>query len=241
MSVLEKPITKKAAKAAQVEANKLAAFAKKVRSLVGHVPVTELNVGVAYHAGLTAEDYAAQIASREPVGKAVHPLKVQAVEQAEKDCRETLEKIRAKLEAHGWDLNAVAPYPESWNMSREAYQRARSLYSHYANVTRSVESSRAFRAKTNIVEMDEKLCERRVQQWREGAAFNYDAFICKLVAKIGPDATDAKLEGSHVWGFSILTVTKECGRLEHWKTQQITNCSVLGLYFPQWPTRLMKG
>ena len=44
-----------------------------------------------------------------------------------------------------------------------------------------------------------------------------------------------------MWGYSVLTVTKEDGSVERWKTQQIMNISVLGLLFAQWPSRKMKG
>lgn len=236
-------MTKKAEKAASVEANKLAAYTKKVRSLLGHVFVSDLNVGVAYHAGLEAGDYAAQIASREPVGKAVHPLKAEAVEQAEKNCREDLAKIRAKLEAAGWDLNVVAPRPATFGpgaVSHDEYKRVAARRSRYTGVTRSVDANRSFHGTTDIVEMVDELCERRVQNWREAAAFSYDAFICKLVSKIGACET-AELAGNHVWSNSVLTVTKAGDILEKWHTQEITNVSVLGLYFPQWPTRLLKG
>ncbi len=64
-------------------------------------------------------------------------------------------------------------------------------------------------------------------------------FICKLVAKVG-EVTEASIAGNHIWGESYLTVTTIAGAKQTWKTQQIVNVSVLGNYFNQWPTRLMK-
>jgi hypothetical protein len=68
----------------------------------------------------------------------------------------------------------------------------------------------------------------------------YTAFIQKLEGKVGAH-TAAALDGSHVWGFSILTVTKADGTVEKWKTEQIINVSVLGKVFNQWPSRKVKA
>jgi len=73
----------------------------------------------------------------------------------------------------------------------------------------------------------------------ENAAFQYDAFIAKLDKKIG-EAVSAELSGNHVWSFSVLTVEKADGSIEHWKTQMIINFSKLGKMFNQFPTRKIK-
>ncbi|MNE44768.1 hypothetical protein D3C80_1390130 [compost metagenome] len=82
-------------------------------------------------------------------------------------------------------------------------------------------------------------CALFVKQAQENASAQYDAFIAKLEAKIG-EVTAAILSGEHVWGHSILTVTKADGTTEKWKTQMIVNVSVLGNLFNQWPTRKVK-
>ncbi len=233
-------MTKKADHAARVEANKRAAYLAKVQRLTGfaggRITIEETNT--AMDAGKEADAFAAEVAGRHPVGAAIFPLKVEAIEAATKAANEAIEKVRAALEAAGWNLDLVAPYPKSWGAAPDAYKRALARHNHFANITRSVSGSRRS-GEPDIRVMDEKLCARRVRQWEEAAAFQYDTFICKLVSKIGQCDT-AKLTGSHVWGFSVLTVTKGAV-VELWKTQQIVNVSKLGLYFPQWPTRLLKG
>jgi len=90
--------------------------------------------------------------------------------------------------------------------------------------------------------MDTRGVERFVERAQAQAAVEYDAFVCKLVNKVGA-VVDAELIGDHVWSYSVLRVTKREGVetfVERWKTQQIWNVSVLGNHFPQWPTRLMK-
>jgi len=85
---------------------------------------------------------------------------------------------------------------------------------------------------------EEKIAEF-VSKAVEAAGAQYTAFIAKLEDKVGAH-TAATLEGSHVWGYSFLTVTKADGAVEVWKTQQITNVSVHGLLFNQWPSRKVK-
>jgi hypothetical protein len=82
-------------------------------------------------------------------------------------------------------------------------------------------------------------CDRFVTECRDEAAAQYEKFVSKLVRKIG-DCETAALSGNHVWSNSLLKITKADGSVEHWKTQQITNRSVLGKYFPQWPSRKLK-
>ena len=247
--------TKAATKAAEVEARRVEQYEAKVRRLTGQTVSQRLakaDVLAAYAAGTTADDFAVQIAAREPVGRIVHPLKADAVKSAGDRARATIERVRADLEAHGWKLKDVAPYP------RNSYDRpARAKASLYGSLTKEDEvASRAwydaapeaegearreyFRAgRPEIVRMSERGCERHIATAEEVAAFEYDAFICKLVAKVG-DCDDAALEGSHVWGHSILTVRKG-DTVERWKTQQIWNVSKLGNPYPQWPTRIVKG
>lgn len=240
-------MTKKAEHAARVAANKVAAWHKRVRTLIGHmihdrVSVVEMNE--AYDAGKIADAFAAELASREPVGAAVHPLKVEAVESAAQFAQQKIDRILTDMAAHGWDLNKAAPYPAS-NMSREEYRAKMGKHDSYSRVTKTAKGYEYggkfhnFNGRTDIREVSKEGCERLVQSFREGAAIQYDMFICKLVMKVG-DVTDANLVGSHVWSESTLHVIKSDGRKEQWRTKQIQNVSKLGLYFPQWPTRLLK-
>jgi hypothetical protein len=244
--------TKKAQRAAEIEANKLAAFETKVRRLTGQLVSQRLaqsTVQAAYATGISADAYATEIASREPVGRVIHPLKADAVKAAGERAAKIIERVRSELEAGGWDINAVAPYPKSYS---DAQARARASLFHTLS-TEDRDASRAFfdampddleerrayvKTKKAIVTMYQPGVDRFIAQAEDMAASEYDAFICKLVAKVG-DCDSAELEGSHVWGHSILTVRKG-DVVERWKTQQIINYSSLGNAYPQWPTRLVK-
>lgn len=238
-------MTKKAEKAAEVAANKRSAWNKKLQNLVGHISlhgrINRDEKNARYDAGVSAETYAAELTSREPVGKAVHPLKVEAVRSARERMEHYIEQCKEKLEAADWNVNAVAPYPPS-SMNRFAYQAALREYQFYAHITKWQDDSqrgRLDRAAPRYVEMNPVGCASEINWAERNAAFQYDEFICKLVVKVG-ECDSAELDGSHVWSESILTVRKG-EALERWKTHQIWNVSKLGKDFPQWPTRMMKG
>ena len=235
--------TLKAQRAAEVAANKAAAFHKKAASLLGHVRYSKLEADRAHHDGRSADDFAAEIAAREPVGKAVHAVKADAVEAAEQMAREVVERVRAELEAGGWDINAIAPYPSSMRETRADFQRKQAKYQLFHGLTKTREGTRysGMRGETHLVEIADHRVEKFVDDTRQRAALDYDAFIVKLVAKIGAGAVDAALIGNHVWDHSVLTVIREDGSSEHWQTQQIRNYSVYGTPYAQWPTRLLKG
>lgn len=232
--------TKAQIKAAEVAAAKRDAFHKKAASLLGHVRFAYGQANAAYDQGLTAEAYAALVAAKEPVGAAVHPVKANAIEAAEVEARKVVAKVAAELEGADWNVDAVAPYPRALHETRESYRRKEAKYRLFHSITRSTCKGSRRPGEPNTVEIALDRVETFVNETREQAALDYDAFIVKLVAKIGAGAVDAKLDGNHVWGHSILTVTKEDGTTERWFTQQITNYSVYGRPYAQWPTRRKK-
>lgn len=168
---------------------------------------------------------------------AVAPVKADAMNDAETRVRERIATIFATLEAAGWDAEIVAPYP-SMNNSREFIRKAQGLRQLVHRITKSTSSSLRFGQPDIRVAYPEGV-EKIVAEVREQAGVQYDAFVAKLVAKVGEGVTGAKLDGNHVWGHSILTVTKG-ETVERWKTQRILNHSPLGLPFNQWPTRKIK-
>lgn len=235
--------TKKAANAARIEANKRTAWDKGLSILTGHIfsRRDRAAADAAYAAGTSYADYAAQLASAEPVGAALHGRKVDAVASAERFARDKIEKTLAELEKAGWDLNALAPYPDPRKHGRETYLKMRDRRNYFAMLTEQDPEHRNFRTTGPDIRVRSDRNEQRfVDTAKEGAAFQYDKFICKMVGKIGEGAVTASLEGNHVWGNSVLTVTMQDGTTQRWHTQQIWNVSCLGKEFPQWPSRLQK-
>ena len=115
--------TKAQANAERIEANQRAAFSKKVRNQLGHVIVQQSKLDEVFDSlkykndyGDAADALANQIAAQEPVGLALHPQKVEAIKAARIDAQKVVDKARATLEAHNWDLDAVAPRGNSITM-----------------------------------------------------------------------------------------------------------------------------
>lgn len=243
-------LTKAQIEAERVLTNRRAAFVKRVRNLLGHVgqraPQSHLEARfdcmspadqVEY--GPKADALAAELASVEPVGRALMPQKVEAVRSAREDAQKVIERVRKELEAAEWNIDAVAPYPRSFNMSREQYQRASAKRNLFSSLTERQDPKSYKPEAEKLVKMSDEGIARFISNSEQDAALQYDAFICKMVSKVG-DVTDASITGEHVWGHSILTVTKRDGSSERWKTQQIVNYSVYGRPYLQWPSRIVK-
>lgn len=242
-------ITKKQANADRIEANKRAAFMKKVNTLIGPITQVNLNRGEiaydlpgAYDAGLTADVAAAAIVEFEPIGRAVFPLKVEAVKRGAEQARTVVASVAADLEKHGWDIQQAAPYPSSrGGIGKAAYDQARRKYDLYGSVVEDDKAANNMHRVNSprIVKMSEKRIERFIENAEAASAGQYDAFVMKMNIKVGECLT-ATLNGNHVWGYSFLTVEKADGTSERWKTQQIVNYSVYGLPYNQWPSRKVK-
>jgi hypothetical protein len=178
--------------------------------------------------------------NKHPVAAAVEPLKVDAIKYAADRARREIEHVRKKLDEHGGDINKAAPYPDS-RLSRNEYAMKKAIHDLFHRLTRrdpKVPTSYMPRA-PYIVEMDDVRCVGHIEDAERAAAAQYDAFVLKLVHKIGPCRT-AKLEGNHIWGDSLLRVTFADKAPEKWRTRQIDNRSKLGLWFNQWPSRKVK-
>lgn len=173
-----------------------------------------------------------------PVEAAVAPLKADAVESAEKHAREIITQMNEKMAAHGWVLDEAAPRGTAADgYRREANDNLHRLYDQLT-ATDWPGASRTLADPDKRKRSVEREA-RFIKESREHAAAQYDAFVVKLVAKVGP-CLSATLEGSHVWGWSILSVVKAgVAEPEQWKTRQIINMSRNGKLFPQWPTRLL--
>ena len=81
--------------------------------------------------------------------------------------------------------------------------------------------------------------EKWINEQIKNAELNYDAFIAKMVQKIGEPVVDADLKGN-IWDNSVLTVKTESGEEQVWITNMIINFSKFGKMFNQFPTRRKK-
>jgi hypothetical protein len=246
---MTKPITKAQAERERIEANKRAAFAKRVAGLLGHVAerIKPAHLETAFvnavfanvDLGPAADAFAAAIAAAEPVGRALHPQKAEAVAYAREQAQKVIDRVYKELKAVDFDVDAAAPYPSSLRESRESFKQKRAKYGLFRSLTTKANPGSYKREDEKIVKLSDDGCSRFIENAAADAAIQYDAFICKLVSKVG-EIVDAEISGSHIWSYSFLTVTKADGSKQVWKTQQILNHSVLGTPYLQWPTRLLK-
>jgi hypothetical protein len=181
---------------------------------------------------------AAKIAgSKRPVGivlAAVLPLMETFATHAAERTLDVIAKIRAKVQAEGLDVAYPEPArlstQEQWNrdkvFARDRAIAARSFAVKVCGLAQSVTAEQA--------------SDEAVEDAVYNARFNFLSYAWKLDTKAG-EVTAAKLTViAGVWGESYLDVTKPDGSVVRWKTQTITNYSVYGTPYLQWPTRVVK-
>lgn len=173
-----------------------------------------------------------------PIEAAVAPLKADAIKRAEQEANKLVDRVRTELAAAGNDLQKCAPYPRT-NVDRMTYQRYLSRYQLFHAICKLRAATRRL-DDPNYADVNDALVLRFIDQAKADAAAQYEAFVAKLISKIG-GVTEAVLEGNHVWSYSYLRVVTAAGEQQTWKTQQIVNVSKLGKLFNQWPTRKVKA
>jgi len=172
------------------------------------------------------------------IEQAVAPLKVDAIAKARQFALETVARVAADLAAHDWRLDLAAPYPRHSNTFDAAAMAAKAKHNFYSSLADTKPGGYRPGGPRPCAISEEKVA-RYVKQTEDDAAASYEAYVAKLVRKIG-EVADAKLHGEAVWNYSLLHIEKPDGAKETWKTHMITNCSVHGKLFNQWPTRKLK-
>lgn len=173
---------------------------------------------------------------RNPIAAAVMPLKADAVQRAERDARSKMQEIERELTEANWDINIAAPYPNDDSASRSDDLRAIQKRNLFRQVTRRDPNRLRPHGTVSYVTINSQRVEEFIRAAREDAATSYDAFVEKLISKIG-EVESATLDGSHVWGESRLCIVKTGGIREVWRTHCIVNMSKYGRMFNQWPTK----
>jgi hypothetical protein len=133
-----------------------------------------------------------------PVAQAVLPLKEDAMDAAEQHARQHIARVLAELEAVGWDAKIYAPYPRyrSSNLSRGSrvdYDSAVAKHSFAHSITEA-DSQFMYKLATDIRKPSPERQAIFIERTRKDAADLYDAFVLKLVSKIG-DCDTATLKG----------------------------------------------
>lgn len=142
----------------------------------------------------------------------------------------------AKLRKVKWDLNKIAPY-RSRARSYEEQERA-----FYERITERVGGGvMSFKdlEKEDIRTPYPDGVKRFIDEAVKTAEANFDAFILKMVQKIGKPVKEAKMTGS-IWTNTKLTVVTDDDEEQIWTTKVIINFSKYNKMFNQFPTRRKK-
>ena len=178
------------------------------------------------------------------IAAAVAPSKDAAVAHAVKTAREYIVRVLAELAAADWNIDNIARQPNSMTDGKTTYRHLNAVRGRFLVLTTRDRArldaeglANKFRAPTYVMRAIHAE-EAFVLAAAAMAAEAFDAFVAKLVLKVGEGVTAAKLDG-HTWSGSVLTIAKG-EAVEFWNTKQIINFSVYGKAFNQWPTRKVK-
>lgn len=84
--------------------------------------------------------------------------------------------------------------------------------------------------------MDPEKVNHHLDATWQMASGSYDAYVHKMIEKIGKPVSGASVRGNP-WSGSTLDVTCTDGETQVWSTKMIINVSVLGKLFNQFPSR----
>ena len=160
------------------------------------------------------------------------------IAMAEKRAKEFIDDKLAVLKKHDWDLNKIAPPPNSRTMGSTEYKSAQAKRDLYRSITKSTQSvSRP--GDPDIREPRKEMIDRYIEMNKKGAQEAYENFMHKMMQKIGKPVVDATMKGN-IWTNAILNVTTDDGEEQVWHTQMILNFSKYQKMFNQFPSRRKK-
>lgn len=171
-----------------------------------------------------------------PVAAALAPQKQAAQDRAAQFAAEHYDRMNEALLAAGGDLEVCAPYPKS-NVGKVEYMMCLAVRKVYEMYFKGVGPGSRSPRDPNPYVADEAWKAKWVAEARETCGAAFDAYVAKLVGKVGP--CDAAEYQGNLWSRSTITVRKGA-EVEVWHTQQIINVSSLGKIYNQWPTRKAK-
>lgn len=171
------------------------------------------------------------------IARAVEPRREQFVADALARVQRRITQVHEELAAAGWNLDAVAPRPHG-GMGRARFLVADARREFCRCITEPV-AAVLRPGQANYVRRSERGVQRLLEMTAADARVAFDAYVVKLSTKVGAVAS-ASLDDRPLWDGSILTVVTADGETVRWLTRTITNVSVLGKLFNQWPTRRLK-
>jgi hypothetical protein len=177
-------------------------------------------------------------ASSAPLIKIFESHMNEYIAMAEKRAKDFVNDRLEVLKKHGWDLDKVAPPPNSRTMDQSEYKTAQAKRDLYRSITKSTVSV-ARAGDPDIREPNKVMIDRYIEMNKKGAEDAYRDFMEKMIQKIGKPVVDATMTGS-IWTNAVLHVTTDDGEKQSWKTQMILNFSKYQKMFNQFPSRRIK-
>lgn len=166
-----------------------------------------------------------------PIAVATLPMRDEAIASATAYANSMIELVQSWL-----DSGYRPSYPQNLSGSASARARYKKYESEKALLWALIGGNEYYSA----TEVNSEKVAIYIAKCQELGIKNWQAFVNKLMVKTS-DVADARLiTNVGVWQYSILEITKTDGAVEKWKTKTIVNCSCLGTYFNQYPTRLIK-
>jgi hypothetical protein len=166
-----------------------------------------------------------------PIAVATLPMREEAIASATAYANSMIELVQSWL-----DSGYRPQYPKNLSGSASARARYKKYEAEKALLFALIGTNEYYRA----TEVNSEKVAIYIAKCQELGIKNWQSFVNKLIGKTS-DVADARLVSNvGVWSYNILEITKTDGTVEKWKTQTIVNCSCLGTYFNQYPTRLMK-
>lgn len=162
--------------------------------------------------------------------KELETIRKEYVQVATQRTKEFVKMKLADLKNQGNDLSKLLPK----NIRTGEGKQLSILY----NMITKQKGKRVSLRDPDIRMVDKKGVDRYVKIGTQQAEDNFDAFVNKMVEKVGP-VKKADLTGQ-IWTNALLTVTTKDNKTEKWKTQIILNFSKYGKMFNQFPTRKQK-
>jgi hypothetical protein len=149
----------------------------------------------------------------------LEPFRNDYVEEARKKATQWIKSMKNRITEAG-GINEIAPPVTQQDLKNLSYKERdeKQKRRDFWEFIESIDSS-------EYVEEQAKIADA-----------SYEAWIFKLMSKIGKKVVDANMTGNP-WTGSSLSVETEDGENQIWNTQMILNTSKLGKLFNQFPTR----
>lgn len=169
---------------------------------------------------------------------AIEPLRSAAEDFAIESANGAVMRVIAWLHEGNADLNEIAPHVAYGHYDYDTNGRKRAMIGELCDRKDSV---LARNVPQIMILNPTKICEFVARQKKQ-AGLDFDAFVEKLIIKIGKATKVELITSAHnPWLNSMLKCTMTDGSVEHWQTQMIINQSSLGKLFHQFPTRRIKN